>query len=216
MLRPHLVTGALLLVVFGAGPANADILYDNLSNASSGAYPGNFERAASFSTDANIYSLTTVILDLGQAIAGGDFVVALDSSSIGSNPVPDGDIAVLGTFADSSLSASPSDYVVNVSPEILLTPDTRYWIVVRGTSSDDFDWAAAKDASGTGVSGEYWATFSDGAWTSDANSSALPPPVMQVDADLVAPVPEPSAMPVLMAALAGWAAFRLRSRVFGR
>jgi hypothetical protein len=142
-------------------PLHAEILFSNVSAASSGsdtvadvADAGDGPLAQSFSTGASALDLADLDLELAATNPGdaGTLLITVvqdDGTSPGSTVV-----ANVGTVADSALSATPTIYDFELATAVPLAAGTRYWVEVTATSSSA-EWSWSDDVSGTGVASEF-------------------------------------------------------------
>jgi len=171
--------------------AGASILYSNLASPnslSSVSLSSTAWAANGFTTDGNVYTMSDVIVALEGVARGGSVTVSL-YNKVGS--APGSSLATVGAIADSALSTS-SFTQQQVNTNILLSPNTSYFIVLSGSSAAGVDalWERENGFSGTGVAGQIWATSADGGstWSPHLVSSDFQPLLMQVD---VLATPEP-------------------------
>jgi hypothetical protein len=147
---------ALAASVLVSASASAGLLYDNLSAASDGTeYMGSLTNGPlydSFSTGNSSFDFTSVTLAVtGNPYDGGYWAAALLTDDSGS---PGNAIVDWSLLPDSLLSG-----VVTLHTNVLLNPNTRYWIDVVGLDSLAYEldqWSYSSDTSGLGVAGEYW------------------------------------------------------------
>jgi PEP-CTERM motif len=188
-------TVACCVLTLGSA-ANAGEIYNNLppatSTQSSDPVASDGPSYNSFSTGSNASLLTDVKLLLtGTLGTPSHFTVSLLSDS---SSTPGSLLSTLKTFSDSTLSTTSSAvYDVSVA-SIRLAANTRYWIELSSTDPSApsiVAWDYATDATGVGVSGEYYAYTPQGVLTVTANSDASGPYQMSVT---TAPVPEPATL----------------------
>ena len=198
-----------------SGTANAGILFSNLGygSANGQAIDGLDSAAASFSTDGSSHTLADVILSLEQISSGGHLTVGLYSDS--GSQTPGSSLVTPGTIPDSSLSVGSYSNQTVGGGNYALAANTRYWVVLTGTSAvaPDAYWNREQGwTNGVGLSGQYVAfTSSGGSWFSGPLNADHTPLVMQVDVD-GASTPEPSTVLTALAGLGALAVFRYRSR----
>jgi len=194
---------ALLLVLTTMSSSRATVIYDSLSQTSTGVdnvIPSTFltdptqvggPLADSFLTgpgpDNYVFTALTVKLrsDLNHIVPGGNFIITLNSDGGGAAGAFVGLVAQL---SDSQLTASLQDYTFNMDPlnPIRMTANTRYWIQIStGTAGDtSAQWSYGSGDTGIGVAGQNFAN--DGG----SYDNTLGPYQMQ----LSAAVPEPSSI----------------------
>ena len=200
---------AFLLVTAAATQASADILYDNLSQASGGVataaeITGSGPLADSFSTGNSATSLTDVKLLLDAANPGDGIIFGvglLSDNSISPGSVLD----ILGFFSDSSLTTSLGVLDIPLATPYDLAADTRYWILVVGEDGSSVQWSFDAANGGTGVAAEY----NYYAGNVYANNSFTP---YQME---VSSTPEPASWS-LLAAVGVWLALERRRRCHAR
>jgi hypothetical protein len=203
---------AIAIVVMGITsfqlltPAHAAVLYDNLPFASVGSDPANQATGIgplydSFSTAPGGFSLGRIGLLLTAPVSdGGTFTINVFS---GQN-FPSAVLFSAGTFSDSSLSTTLSTFYVNFVPESLAA-STRYWVELSTTGS--VEWGFDSDASGIGVSGEF---FQNQLGVFDSSNG---PYQMQLSDVPVSAVPELSSWTMMILGFVGLAfAARLQAR----
>lgn len=214
-----LAAGIVFIGLSFAPPASATsaVLFNNTNLINGGdATINTFGTAASFSTDNNFYLLADIILEL-EAVQGasGSFTVSIYSSSTDPSPVPVASLEVLGTSQDNVLQSGSYAPVQFNGNSFALTPNTRYWVVLFGTTGTDALWEAPDGAFGPGVAGEFfshntgpsaWVTFPN----STTNGSQLE---MEVDGfSSAVSTPEPATGFCMLAGLGGLAAALARRR----
>jgi hypothetical protein len=197
MTRRLKISGMAILCL--AAMATATTLSDNLSLQNYYSDPSSDTSwlAANFQTDGQSYQLADVTLLLAN-VAPGTAEVDLYS---GVNGQPGSLIRVL------SDPASYSSVLANTvfwGDQLLLSPDSSYWIVLKSLSGE-FDWGYTASNSGTGVGFTHLWGSSDDAGASPWYTSDLQPYQMSVGADPVtvaAPEPASASFLLVTAALA--------------
>jgi hypothetical protein len=172
------------------GLAQATVLYDNLPYASQGSDPALASDPAnpdpanigplfnSFSTGSVAFSLSQISLALtALSPDNGTFTISILSGQ----SFPDALLLSAGTFNDNSLSSAISTFTVNFAP-LTLTADSRYWIELSTTGS--VAWSFDGDASGIGVTGEFFQNLNG------VFDTSFGPYQMQISDDQVSAVPE--------------------------
>jgi hypothetical protein len=182
-------------------PADAAVLYDNLSFASGGSDPAIDLLYDSFSTGPGGFSVSRIGLLLTAPTAdAGTFTINVFS---GQN-FPSAVLFSAGTFSDGLLSTTLSKFYVNFSPESLAA-STRYWVELSTTGS--VEWGFDADASGIGVAGEFFQN------QNGVFSNSNGPYQMQLSDVQVSAVPEASSWAMMILGFVGLAfAARLRAR----
>lgn len=142
-------------MAIGIGPSlrAATIIYDDL-----GATVGGIDQVLPLGPldDSFTPSTTAEITGLQLALASyggpGTLTVGLYSGTQWGDL-----IATLGTIDVSTITSVVQDYSVSLLAHPTVMAGTRYWIGATTRDSWNVTWAWASDASGVGVSGEYWA-----------------------------------------------------------
>ena len=204
------------LAALSAEQVNAGVLYDNLAQPSGGSDTvssigsGYGPLADSFSTDASGAFLSHETLSLQSNVAhpvsGGNFIVSLLSDAGGATS-PGSFLTVLGSMSDSQLSSSLQNYDFALSTPYQLSPNTRYWIQISSGSGGDTsaEWSYSSNASGTGITGEYFANSGGSYSISDPDYT---PYQMAVFTSAAPVVPEPSAIVLAAIGVVGLGAGR--------
>jgi hypothetical protein len=171
MFKLLLALCALTLCLGVLEPAQADTLYNNLSNAPGsvlGVFPiggppvGAGPEGDSFSTAASPFLLTDVLLKLQGIQDSATFNVSLYSDNntmCVPGPVCSGGpltpLYTIATVSDNSLSTSLANYDFSLTSPQTLAANTRYWILASSTNSSGTLWSYTEDLSGAGVAGEF-------------------------------------------------------------
>ncbi len=191
------------MLSFGAG-AKAGVIYNNLPpvTTSGGTDPFAVDGPSfnSFSTGSSVSVLTDVKLMLSGTPGVAQFTVSLLSDSSKS---PGSLLATLGTFSDGTLTPSASVYNVPVAA-YALAAGTRYWVELNTAPTgptSSVAWDYATNATGIGVSGEYWAYNPSGVLTVTANADNSGPFQMEVTTSVSSAVPEPGTLYQILTAL---------------
>jgi hypothetical protein len=162
--------------------------------------------AASFST-LNGFTLDNVEVTLlaSNPNDGGMLNVGVYADSSTS---PGALLDSLGTIEDSSLTTSPAEYAIPVTPFPLATG--RYWIVISSSDSSSAAWSMTDIVTGAGVSSEYFGDPFDG-YVLNSNTG-YPAPFNQVAFEMQVDgiAPEPSTILFGAIGLAMLAAYRRR------
>lgn len=213
----HRLVSAFLLAggLAANGAARADILFDSLSNSDDGysvnaTIAGDYAVGSSFSTGSGGVSLTDVKLVVSNPCAtggplapcaanNGEFklYLALDPVTAATDH-----IATLATLDDANFGIAAVVFDVPVA-DISLASGTRYWIVLAGSSGLSWDYSGCGPCSGVNIDSEFW--YNTGDDPTQVFSNIGGPNLMQVSA-----VPEPAALTLLGAGLAGFVAARRR------
>lgn len=182
--------------------ARAGVFYDTTGgggNAST-ALPlqGNSPEADSFmSLTATV--LSSVTLDLIGSNDTNKFRINLASNIIlNGNYYPNtSGMTFLGVVVDNSLTAIGSvvPVTINLVTPISIAANTRYWIVVNGSSTGS--WVEEQNFVWTG-SVDVAAEFVAAAGSSTLNSSSATPFQMALNSSPADPVPEPSSLSMLL------------------
>jgi hypothetical protein len=166
---------ALMALPALSAPARAEVLFDSLGGATSGAY-SNYNGGsmdATFATGASTFDATDIALNIGQTV-GVDDSNTVTVSLVGGIPLADlsfnpdlglnvdsgaSPLIASYTFAISDLSTDLTVKHFNEFAGIPLKPDSLYWIDLTSTSSSDIDasvsWGFTSDMSGVGVAENY-------------------------------------------------------------
>jgi len=185
---------------------------------------------ASFSTSSSAFSLTDVELGLtnfGNSDAGTFTVGLYENISpspicasvngagecVASNQVVSVADAVgplldtLGTVDVTTLSAAENGALYDFDfASIGLTPDTRYWIELSSTASNDAGWERVtftSDTAGFGVAGEYHADTLVAAIGPNLNGTNGSTYEMLISGTETSAIPEPGTVALLSVGLAG-------------
>lgn len=154
-----LAIAAVVVTVLGPMAVKADTVYNNILLPSIGSDAGDSAGPLydSFSTGASPLTLTDVQLLLsGDSTSLASFSVSLFKDNGSTAPAAVALFTSTGLY-DSSLNASAT--AVDFGPvSWSLDANTRYWIGLNGVGSSVL-WYYSSDASGAGVSGEYFANF---------------------------------------------------------
>ncbi len=187
--RAALSLACLALLLGGAGPARATVIYDNLNAATNGNF--NFVSAPdgpladSFSTGSSAVGLVDVKVQLYIPVDPPSpfTTVQLLSDNAGS---PGSVLTTLGTVSDSALSLiGPAVVDFPLSTPFALAADTRYWVELSTSTGSNAAWPYSADTSGVGVANEFF--FGNG--SVHPNSTFGGPYVMQVTV-----TPEPASL----------------------
>ena len=193
----HILLGAAALgtSLFASAAANAEVLYDNLNAAPIGQATAFLGAEGplydSFSTGNSKFLFTTLslMIRLFTPSDGGFFDYGIFTDDMTS---PGIGLYISPLYADSTLSTTFSAQTFD--PDILLNPNTRYWVglatsgsVLQGYSSD---------ISGPGVANEYWSDAIQGVHP----NSVRGPFHMAV---IGTAVPEPSTWALMLAGFGG-------------
>jgi hypothetical protein len=188
---------AAVSTLLSVAPGIAATLSNNLSSASGGteAASGSDLLAASFTTDASVYSLEGVTLGLADLTAsGGTATVSLYSDDGLNEP----GLLVASLAGSSSFGATLTNSLFGASG-LGLSANSTYWIVLTALSGE-IDWSYAADDNGAGVGfTDTWAASYDGgaSWFAYSSNQGAGVDPLQLDVEASA-VPEPSfAMPCI-------------------
>jgi hypothetical protein len=176
--------------------ANADVLYDNISAASSGVV-SLFESGGlydSFSTGSSTFTLSSVTFLLEA-----------------SKPDDTKPLAISAPYSDAVLGTSLSEFTGQFTTPFTLAANTRYWIQMAGegdngggTPGSSVEWSYSTDLTGVGVLTDMGAPVGAGEFNLDIekgeflNSADHPPYQMQI-----AGAPEPSTWAMLVLGFCG-------------
>ncbi len=149
------------LLLGAVGPAQADVIYDNLGAATSNTDPvappsfgGLGPLADSFSTGASATNLTDVKLLLNSQSdppTASTIVQLLSDNSTSPGSV----LTTIGTVFDTSLTGTSTIYDFPLSTPFALAADTRYWIEISTSNGSAVTWNWSTDTSGVGVANEF-------------------------------------------------------------
>ncbi len=207
----------LLIVVFAlaialtfiAPAANADVLFNNLGNSSTGegTVGANTWWAQSFSTGSSSYNLSSVVLDMSVNTAGTTATVSIFTNTGTGNGQPG---TLVGTLT------SPGSYTVynNASlttftaSGINLNPNSIYWVVLNlNGSTGNLFWQSTPDTSGNGSGFRVYYSGNNGSsWGTAASTN---PFMMDVNANSNA-VPLPAGILLFTPGLLGLGVLRRR------
>jgi hypothetical protein len=156
-------------------------------DSSLGSWKG-FRTGVAFTTDANSYSLDSVMLNIYRVSGTSSLILGL-YDGVGNAPGSN-----LGTFLSPDIGFTPTNYTFTATG-LTLQPETTYWIVAEPslTAESDFAWASAPsnltgyDMAILSTSGSSW-----GSWVARSNLS----PTLLVSGTLQT-VPEPSVFAML-------------------
>jgi hypothetical protein len=215
--RGYSIFAAILCAALLPQAAGAGVLFDNLAfgnSLNSFSVSATNWAAQSFTTDANNNQLTSVVVALEGIASAGNVTVSLYSSTAGSPGSPNASVLSLGTILQSALSTSSFTNQTVSGNNFALTPNTRYFVVVAGSSSVSPDalWERENgSANGVGISGQTRAESSNSGstWSPHAINSDFQPYIMQVN---VNGVPEPNTVFGVVAGLTALVAARFRRR----
>jgi hypothetical protein len=220
-LRVFLMAVSVLALV---GAVDAAVLYHNIGLTPSGAEPVLAPPASgviggplydSFVTGAAGFSLRDVQVKLVSDlnIGTGSVVIGVYSdsvSSLGPGPL----FQTIGTVADNDPNLTSSFFIFEfvLGTPVLLDPNTRYWLGLSATDgSAGTNWAIAPDASGIGVTGQYWSDVQTGALGPERittlNDAQAPPFEMRLSDGAV---PEPVSLTLGGLGIAALALLRRR------
>jgi hypothetical protein len=186
----------LLSLALISSPIYAQVLVDNLSapTPNGNSFSSTQWQSQAFTTDANSYWLTSVVLKL-RYVSTGDLYAAIYSASGGTQP----DVE-LGTFIDpGTTTGSSANVTFSADGSIALDENTTYWIFFGTETSGSYHWAFASNGQGASTDGpgvilnKFATSGDDGVSWSVGNTSS--PSLIQVN---VSAVPEPSAFGAIL------------------
>ncbi len=159
-MRNRLVGGTLFAALLAGGSARADILVDNINQPTRGTTilgtvpPDNLWAAQSFSGPMAV-RLTSIDVLVGEAADPPDVVAELRSGDDPSGPL-------LATFSVPALVPAGLA-VATLVPDtnIVLEPDTVYWLVLGTATTGAFGWGYAEGNGSDGPGSLLWYTYSE-------------------------------------------------------
>jgi hypothetical protein len=188
-----LLVSTLLTVALSATATSSlalEVLADNLANTRNGGQSVNDNSwpAQAFTTTSTAFVLDSITLNMSKdtGATGSVELIVYDSSGTLVRPGTAAS-SVFATIDVSSLLTSPADVTIS-SLNVVLSPSTTYYLVLRGVGSTaGFDalWSYTNTTTGTGFPSRYSESNDGGAtWDLPVLSS---PQKMSINA-----VPEPS------------------------
>ncbi len=108
--------------------------------------------AASFTSPAALSLLSRVLVQItcpASVNLGATIEVTLQSSIAG--PAPSGTVL----YSIGSIPEQPASTIITLPASFLLTPNTRYWIVLSSSNGALCGWSYTSNLSGLGVSSEF-------------------------------------------------------------
>jgi hypothetical protein len=177
--------------------ASAAVIFDNLSNGGNGFFgvSSTSWEAQRFNSDATNGKLTTASFSLSAFGGEGQYRVSLYSDVAGQPG------ALIGTLFDGSAATKPPNGIVQFAGLSQgLAPNTNYWIVLSVPLSEptSFGWEVTGTLTGTGSGFQTASKTSSNQGAAWLDRSA--PHKMQ----LIADVPEPAAVGLVLLGGAGW------------
>ncbi|MFG0325992.1 MAG: choice-of-anchor R domain-containing protein [Phycisphaerales bacterium JB037] len=160
----HCMTAAAIVAIAGA-VASAEDLISNLFGASGGStFIG-----PSSSTD---YKAAAFTMPGGSKWLFGSVELEIDFSAAGPNPVVEiwggsGTVPTtrLATLENPSVMSGLGTYrfTLGANDDLVLRPNTRYWVRVSATTGGDFSWIGTANVNPTGVANFNGFVFNDAA-----------------------------------------------------
>ena len=204
--------GLALLLAAAPIVCRAEVVYDNLAQASAGSDgvgTGGLVQGPlydSFSTGTGSgFQLTSVqlLLSNGGGSAGTTSIGIYNNDTSTSPPSPGSLLATIGTVTTASLSGTASVWNVSLGSSLSLAASTRYWVGLSTSNNASTQWWYAASDTGTGVANEFFSNS-----TGNFVNAGDRPYQMAVNV-----VPEPSVCVMALAGVAsvGWGLRRRRT-----
>jgi hypothetical protein len=201
------------------GSARADVLFDSLDSANTGAFSTPL-LDATFTTGASSFRATDIALLLGLVGTvppfDGSFTVSLEGGVpladvvfdpvLGLNVGPSGPVLATVTLPLSDLSPTLTVEHFNQFAGVTLNANSLYWIDVEQNDFNDspVNWGLTSDVSGVGVADNY--NSSNATDFTFFRNQGVPPFAFNVAFQMEvsgAPTPEPSTWALMLTGLAG-------------
>jgi len=193
--------GLALLLAAAPMVCRAEVVYDNLAQASAGSdgvgtgglVQGPLYDSFSTGTGSGILLTGVQLLLSKSGGSSGTTSIGIYNNDAGTSPPSPGSLfATIGTVTDSSLSGTASVWNVSLGSPLSLTASTRYWVGLSTNNNANTQWWYAASGTGTGVANEFFSN-STGNY---ANAGDRPYQM------LVTVVPEPSLYALALVGLA--------------
>lgn len=182
---------------------NAKTYYTELINGSTFITAG-------FQTDNSSYTLTSVTALMQQDAPGTlRFSLYSNAAQPSANNLEFQPGTLLGTLTAPGTYSKTLGQVTFSGSNLLLSPDTKYWLVMSAPAGGTYEWAYASDDTGSGAGfSPSWgiSTNAGQSWFTDS----LQPMQMRVTADPISSTPEPSVASLLLLGLTLGAPMSLR------
>jgi hypothetical protein len=185
-----LITSSLLASLLIVSSTQAAVIFNSIGNTggTQSNVSSNSGKAVNFVIGSGTdYTLDSVVLNIGTITGTAIPVVAIWASEAGATPIA-------GTTALETLTLSGS-FTANstntfTSTGLALQADTTYWLVVRGSNNQTYEWLADTAASnaptvgsntnrvfgGSGSSPDSWSSASGQLNAATINATAVPEP----------------------------------------
>lgn len=204
--------GLALLLAAAPTMCRAEVVYDNLAQASAGSdgvgsgglVEGPLYDSFSTGTGSGILLTGVQLLLSKSGGSSGTTSIGIYNNDAGTSPPSPGSLfATIGTVTDSSLSGTASVWNVSLGSSLSLAASTRYWVGLS-TNNASTQWWYAASGTGTGVANEFFSNSTG----NFVNANDRPYQM------LVTVVPEPSLYALALVGLAsgGLSMFRRRTR----
>lgn len=166
---------------------SAEVLTDNLGNASGGSFPvsdAQFQ-AQQFKTGNADFNLSAVTLLMLRSSESGEALVQIWTDTGGDPAEPD--LAVHTLTSPASYSSSLASTLFTTTG-FQLAANSSYWVVLSAAGGGgEFEWSFTSDASGAGAgfstewresltSGDIWSGGSDEPYQMKIEGAAIPEP----------------------------------------
>ena len=194
---------AVASLTFGATcpTATAAVIYDNIGNGGNGFFVSSPDKwlAQRFNSDATNLKLSDVTLRLAAPTTPGNFSLSLYSDVANH---PGSSVSTLFSGTTTAAGVGSGSNVLFGGLTQAMSPNTNYWLVLSSAPGDltAFGWEATSNPSG---SGSGFQTASASSSNQGLSWGALSAPAKT---RIIATVPEPSSMALVLFGIAGFLA----------